>query len=80
MHLFPNIIFCDSLEALKTLYEKGVSKETKILTKAPALLALKNKNITNIEAHISNKDKEKLRQHFKGLTEKFYLNIRKKYP
>lgn len=76
MHLFPNIIFCDSLEALKTLYEKGVSKDTKILTKAPALLALKNKNITNIEAHISNKDKEKLRQHFKGLTEKFYLNIK----
>ena len=38
-------IFCDSVEALDWAYSNGLSRDVQIITSAPAMLFLGNKNI-----------------------------------
>ena len=76
MTIYPRIIFCESLSALDDLYKRGLPKNTRILSRAPSLLNSNNSYIVNIENNINNKEKHEIRDEFKKLTEKFYLNIK----
>ena len=42
MAIYPRTIFCESLSALDDLYERGLPKNTRVLSRAPSLLNSNN--------------------------------------
>ena len=50
----PYVVFCDSYEALNKLYESGLSKHTKIITKSPTILNSKNHYVQNLEEYTNS--------------------------
>ena len=46
----PHVVFCDSYEALNKLYENGLPKHTKIITKSPTILNSKNIYLWNFNS------------------------------
>ena len=78
---FPNLVFCDSYEALNKLYTSGLPKQTKVITKSPRILSMDNSNIINLE-ELSNKIyRKKFRKKSKDYTYEIFNTLKqnKKY-
>ncbi len=73
----PNVVFCDSYEALNKLYESGLSKHTKIITKSPVILNSKNHYVQNLEKYTNGLYRENFRKHSKILTYEIFNSLKK---
>ena len=55
----PHVVFCDSNETLNKLYENGLPKHTKIITKSPTILNSKNLYVQYLEEYTNNSYQKK---------------------
>ena len=65
-------VFCDSQEALRWAYSKGLQKSAIIRTSSPSLLALNKHNIQNVEKNWTRKKIKK----FQSEMLEFSINLR----
>ena len=73
----PQLVFCDSFEALNKLYDSGLPKNTKIITKSPMILRSKNAYVQNLEEYADDKYREKFHTQSKILTYEIFNNLKK---
>jgi len=73
----PNLVFCDSYEALNKLYNSGLPKKTKIITKSPKILSMNNSNILNLEELTNTAYRETFHKKSKGYTYDIFKILKK---
>ncbi|SVE17348.1 uncharacterized protein METZ01_LOCUS470202, partial [marine metagenome] len=73
----PQLVFCDSYEALNKLYANGLPKNTKIITKSPTILRSNNTYVQNLEEYTDDQYREKFRNKSKILTYKIFNSLKK---
>ena len=73
----PHVIFCDSYEALNKLYESGLPKHTKIITKSPTILNSKNHYVKNLEEYTNSSYRENFRNNSKIFTNEIFNSLKK---
>ena len=65
-------VFCDSHEALRWAYDKGLSKTSVIRTSSPSLLALNKSNFKNVEQNWSRKKIKKFQSEMLDFSKEVY--------
>ena len=73
----PHVVFCDSYEALNKLYENGLPKNTKIITKSPTILNSKNLYVQNLEEYTNNSYQKQFQKNSKILTYEIFNSLKK---